>query len=119
VDRRTRYLFLLLFVAIVGVTAGAAILSSGAGTREGPPGTTAVTGVIVGVDSRGLGDVRAFTLRVVGGETIEFDLRALENGVEFPPGHLAEHQATADPVKVWYREDDGARMAIRVDDAPR
>jgi hypothetical protein len=121
VDRQTRYLFALLFIVVVGVTAGAALLLSDTSTPNpsAPPGTTAVTGVIVAVDSRGLGDVRAFTLRVVGGELIEFDLRALENGVEFPPGHLAEHQATADPVRVWYRDEGGTSLAIRLEDASR
>ncbi len=120
-DRRTRNLFALVFAAIVAVTGGAAILLSGSTNPDpdAPPGTTAVTGVIVAVDSRGLGDVRAFTLRREGGELIDFDLRALESGTEFPPGHLAEHQATAEPIRVWYREEGGVRVAIRVEDAPR
>jgi hypothetical protein len=58
-------------------------------------------------------------LRVPGGQLLEFDLRALENGAEFPPGHLAEHQATAAPVRVTYRMDGATRLAIRVEDAPQ
>ena len=41
----------------------------------------------------------------------------LENGTEFPPGHLVEHQATAQPVRVWYRTENGARVAVRLEDA--
>jgi hypothetical protein len=121
VDRRTRNLLALLFATIVAVTAGAALLLSETTTpnSDAPPGTTAVTGVIVAVDSLGLGDVRGFTLRREGGELIDFDLRALESGTEFPPGHLAEHQATAEPVRVWYRDEAGVRLAIRLEDAPR
>jgi hypothetical protein len=40
----------------------------------------------------------------------------LENGAAFPPGHLAEHQATAEPVRVSFRLEDGARVAYRIDD---
>jgi hypothetical protein len=119
VDRRTRNLFALLFAGIVAVTGGAAILLSETSDPDAPPGTTAVVGVIVAVDSQGLGDVRGFTLRETGGKLQDFDLRDYESGSEFPPGHLAEHQATASPVRVWYREEGGVRLAIRLEDAPR
>ena len=120
-DRRTRNLFALLFAAVVAVTGGAAILLSETSTPnpDAPPGTTAVVGVIVAVDSRGLADVRGFTLRDADGTLQAYDLRDYASGTEFPPGHLAEHQATATPVRVWYREDGGVRLAIRLEDAPR
>lgn len=120
-DRRTGNIFVLLFAAVVAITGGAAILLSETTTPnpDAPPATTSVTGVIVAVDSQGLGDVRAFTLRTAGGELIDFELRALESGTEFPPGHLAEHQATADPVRVWYRDEGGVHLAVRIEDAPR
>ena len=38
-----------------------------------------------------------------GGELVESSLRALGNGTEFAPGDLAEHQATAEPIRVWWR----------------
>ena len=41
----------------------------------------------------------------------------LENGDEFPPGHLAEHQATAEPVVVYYRVEGNERFAVRLEDA--
>ena len=81
-----------------------------------PPATTEVVGVVVGVAGEGLADIRGFRLRVEGGDILDFDLRALENGSEFPPGHLAEHQATADPVRVWYTVDGADRLAIKVED---
>ena len=62
-----------------------------------------MTGVIVGVDSEGLDQVRGFSLRTDDGVTLAFTIGALENGAAFPPGHLVEHQATAQPVRVWYR----------------
>ena len=120
-DRRTRTLFAALFGAVVIATALAAILLGGSASPSttAPPGTAEMTGVVVAVDSAGLGNVRAFTLRRPGGEQVEFDLRALENGAQFPPGHLAEHQATAAPVRVWYRMDGADRLAIRLEDAPQ
>lgn len=120
-DRRTRTLFAALFGAVVIATALAAILLGGSGSPSttASPGTAEMTGVVVAVDSAGLGNVRAFTLRRPGGEQVEFDLRALENGAQFPPGHLAEHQATAAPVRVWYRMDGADRLAIRLEDAPQ
>jgi hypothetical protein len=135
VDQRTRRLFVLVLVIVIAVTGGAAlILGSTTGTGSGdpfgdpsgdpsggpagPPGTTAIDGVIVAVDSAGLGSVRSFTLRRAGGETIEFRLDRLENATEFPPGHLAEHQASAEPVRVWSIEDGGAHYAIVLEDAP-
>jgi hypothetical protein len=110
----------MALIAVI-VLAGAAAVFSGGATPPagGPPGTTAAIGVIVAVEAEGLGDVRGFTLREAGGELVRFDLRALANGAQFPPGHLAEHQATADPVRVWYRVEASDRLAIRLEDAPR
>ncbi len=110
----------MLLGGLVVATALAALLLSGTGRVDPnvPPGTTDVTGVVVAVDSAGLGDVAGFTLRRPGGELVEFSLRDLENGTQFPPGHLAEHQATAEPVRVWYRTEGPDRLAIRLEDAP-
>jgi hypothetical protein len=120
VDGRTRTLFAVLFVAVVAITGVVAIVLSETSTPnpDAPPGTTAVVGIVVAVDSQGLGDVRGFTLRAAGGELLEFDLGAYESDAEFPAGHLAEHQVTAMPVRVWYRDGGGARLAIRLEDAP-
>jgi hypothetical protein len=120
VDRRTRTLFAVLFLGIVIVTAIAAFLLSDTGPvdSEAPPGTEPLTGVVVAIDSVSLADVRGFTLRRPGGELVDFSLRALENGTEFAPGHLAEHQATAEPVRVWFRIEGSERLAIRLEDAP-
>ncbi len=118
-DRRTRNLFALVLILVVAITGGAALLLSDTSRidPEGPPDTTGVDGVIVAIDSAGLADVRGFTLRRPGGETLVFRLDELENGDQFPPGHLAEHQATAAPVRVWYRMEGSERFAVRLEDA--
>lgn len=117
-DRRTRNLFALVLVAVILVTGGAAVLFSSGGT--GRPGTdrSVVDGVIVGVESEGLDRVRGFTLRTDDGQTLEFALGTLERGAEFPPGHLVEHQATVQPVRVSYVTDGDTRVAVRIEDAP-
>lgn len=119
-DRRTGNIFAIALVAVLAVTGGAALLLGGAhsATAPGaPPDTSLAEGVIVGVDSSSLADVRGFDLRTTDGQVLRFSLDALENGAEFPPGHMLEHQATADPVRVWYRDDGATLLAIRVDDA--
>lgn len=117
-DRRTRNLFALLLALVVVVTGGAALLLSETAMPppEGPPETSVVQGVVIAVDSAGLGDVRAFTLRTGAGETLEFQLSELENAAEFPPAHLAVHQVDAYPVLVTYRMEDGALFAVRLED---
>lgn len=117
-DRRTRNLFALALVLVIVATGGAAILlGGGPGTPESATAPF-VDGVVVGVESEGLDRVRGFSLRTADGSTLPFTLGALENGAAFPPGHLAEHQATAQRVRVWYRDDGSTRVALRLEDAP-
>jgi hypothetical protein len=71
------------------------------------------------VDSAGLDKVNGFTLRTTDQGSLAFRIGVLENGAQFPPGHLVEHQASAQPVRVWYQTDGGARVAIRLEDAPQ
>jgi hypothetical protein len=119
VDRRTRNLFALAFGVVIVVTAAAALLLGGSKADPGPPADArTVVGVIVGVDSAGLDKVNGFTLRTTDQGSIEFRIGVLENGAQFPPGHLVEHQASAQPVRVWYQTDGSARVAIRLEDAP-
>ena len=118
-DRTTRNLFAVLLVVVVAATGGAAlILGGGPGAAAGPPSDASTSvGVIVGVEAEGLGDVRSFRLRAADGTVATYALERLQNGTTFPPGHLAEHQVTAQPVRVWYRDEGGARYAIWLEDA--
>ena len=101
-------------VVIVGLVAMA--LGGGGGT-DGPPDAPTMDGVVVKVDSAGLGDVSAFTLRTRDGQSVVFGLSELRNGVAFPPGHLAEHMATAHQIRVWYgTTTSGALEALWLED---
>jgi hypothetical protein len=118
-DRRTRNLFIAVLLVVVGVALGAVVVAGGpASGSGGPPGTETVVGVIVRVESAGLDEVTGFDLRTTDQGTMSFRLGILENGAQFPPGHLVEHQASAIPVRVWFRTEDGARVAVRLEDAP-
>ncbi|MCI0344209.1 MAG: hypothetical protein L0221_02035 [Chloroflexi bacterium] len=81
--------------------------------------TSPVEGVVIAVDSAGLGDVRGFTLRPTSVPfAFSFVIGTLENAAEFSPGHLAEHQATSEPVRVYFRRtDDGEHVVYRLEDA--
>lgn len=118
-DRRTRNLFALVFVVVIAVTGAAALLLGGTSLRDSgaPANATAAVGVIVNVKSEGLDRVTQFTLRTTDQGSLVFMIGDLENGVEFPPGHLVEHQATAQPIRVWYRIEGDAKVAIRLEDA--
>ena len=76
-----------------------------------------VAGLVVAVDSAGLDAVKGFTLQTNDGVTIVFTLGTLENGAEFPPGHLKEHQASAAPVLVFFRQSNGQLVVYRTEDA--
>ena len=121
-DRRTRNLFALVLVLVIAVTGGAALLLSDVAWPVNPEvpddgrDRSFVTGVVVQVDSEGLTEVRSFKLRL-GEVVFDFQVGELENADEFPPAHLLEHQATAQPVRAFYHLEDGVRFATRLEDA--
>lgn len=106
--------------AVVGLGVAIAVLAGilVVTTLLGRPAPRTEVGVVVAVDSVSLTNVRGFTIRTPDGRTVEFRVGQLENGAQFPPGHLGEHQATAVPIVVTYRDESGAHVAIRLEDAP-
>jgi hypothetical protein len=94
----------------------AASVTPGPSASETPG--SPVAGIVTSVDSSGLTQVKGFTLRSVAGEDLTFVMGTLENGDEFPPGHLAEHMASADPILVFFRPTDGKLVVYRLEDAP-
>jgi hypothetical protein len=77
-----------------------------------------VAGVVTSVDAVALDQVRGFTLTSAAGQTLTFKIGTLENGDEFPPGHLKEHMASSTPILVYFRQENGALVAYRLEDAP-
>ena len=75
-----------------------------------------VFGIVTSVDSGGLGDVRGFELRTAEGIGLELEIGDLENPVEFPPAHLAEHKATSSPVRAFFRCEDERLVVYRLED---
>lgn len=77
-------------------------------------------GVVISIESAGLGKVDGFELRTADGRLLTFDTRDLAfDRVGFPASHLSEHLATTEPVRVTYRLEDGRNVAVRLVDAPR
>jgi len=111
--------------ALLLVAAGlllATVAGCGPATASPTPGSPAspIDGVVLAIDSSGLSQVHGFTLRTAAGQVLSFTLGNLENPTAFPPGHLAEHQANALPVRVYFVADgSGALVVYRLEDAPR
>ncbi len=77
-----------------------------------------VDGILIDIDSEGLTKVTGFRLRTAEGQEIAFKIGTLENGADFPPGHLAEHLATSSPVRVYFRAIGPDFVVYRLEDAP-
>jgi hypothetical protein len=84
---------------------------------EVPPPRSPVAGVVTAIDSQGLDKVKGFTLRTRSGIDLTFVIGKLDNGDEFPPGHLAEHQASLDPILVWFKAEGGKLVVYHLEDA--
>jgi hypothetical protein len=116
-DRGTFRLFVVaLAVIVVAVAVAAAVFGGTARNPDAPQGEQAV-GIVSSIDSEGLTNVRGFTLLTPDGRELAFKVGTLENGAQFPPGHLAEHQSLASPIRVWYRTEGGTLVAFRLEDA--
>jgi hypothetical protein len=76
-----------------------------------------VTGIVLSVDSPGLGRVDGFVLLTSEGEQLTFDTSGLPFDPAFPLSHVAEHQMTSDPVKVVYVVDGDRLVVISLADA--
>lgn len=108
--------FILILLVLSALLVGCGASASPSASAQ--PTSSSIEGVVVRVDSTGLNKVTSFTLRDVDGGIHVFKLDKLENRAEFPPGHLTEHQANADPVRVYFTLVGGDVFAIRIEDDP-
>lgn len=76
-------------------------------------------GIVIGIDTLGVGRVQGFTLRTQDGAELDFTIEGGTDmsGGAWPPDHLQEHRATATGVAVVYRTDGDRRIVTRLDDA--
>jgi hypothetical protein len=86
------------------------------GSTQGP--ASPVAGVITAVESAGLNAVHGFTLRTSGEKILHFKLGVLDDPTAFPPGHLAEHQLTGNPVLVFFKAEGADLVVYHLEDAP-
>ena len=105
---------------LLGLVAVAVFVGSIAAFVVGGPGRQVATGIVVEVQATGITNVQGFSIRTPDGRTVDFRLRTgtLEHGSSFPPGHLSQHRATLEPVRVTYVRASGANEAVRIEDAP-
>jgi hypothetical protein len=97
-------------IALLGLLA----CSEAAGTDR-PPARSELIGVVVEIESAGLGEVESFTLKQ-GTRTFEI---FIDPGAaySFPPAHLHNHLATAQPVRVEAEGRAGRLVATSIEDA--
>ncbi len=111
---------LAILAGVAALLLIAAMLAPGAcacTSTEPPLPPSPIDGVVVAVDSAGIGQVKAFTLRLTDGTTILLTLGNLEDATQFSPSHLSEHQATSQPIRAFYRLEDGKPVVYRLEDA--
>jgi hypothetical protein len=114
-------------VAVRLVTAAiAAVLVAGCGPSSLPgSGTPSVgtageaVGIVTSIRGASPAEVSSFTLRTSSGEVLTFQVGRVQLAADsFPAGHLHEHLATAQPVRVAYLEQGGLLVATRLRDGP-
>ena len=74
------------------------------------------TGIVIEVDSPGLGRVDSFELLTLDGQRLVFDTTELEFRADFPAPHLAEHKVIGDHIVVTYKTDGDRLVVTQLDD---
>ena len=103
----------------LGFFAASILIALAIGACGGENSEKSAVGVIIDVQASSLTEIDSFTLRTNEGQTLVFriapDARPdLEEG--FVPGHLRSHAALAEQVEVFYREESGELLALRLVD---
>jgi hypothetical protein len=99
----------------VVVVIALALLAPACGDGDDVAAPDAVTGVVVEIEAQGLDDVRSFTVKD-GDELYDISIDPdIDYG--FNLGHLNEHRATAEPVRVELEERGDQLVALSIEDA--
>jgi hypothetical protein len=103
---------------VLALTAVATSVLVACGSDDGAPANEqSVSGVIIDVVAPSLTELNSFTLRSNDGRDLVFhiapDARP-EPAEGFVPGHLRTHSVEAAQVEVFYREENGELLALRM-----
>lgn len=116
--RKSIVVLMLSCVALVGAACGGDEPEEASGGGDHVAAEDApeeVTGVLLDVESEGLGEVTSFVLKE-GDDTYEIFI-ADDVDYGFNLGHLSEHLTTGDPVRVPLEVRDDKLYALSIDDA--
>ena len=117
-SRVTRWLPTLLAIGVLALIAYVGFGSGGKPTPSAPAlPASPIVGVVIAVSSPSLGKVRGFSLQTSNGYAYDFTVGVLENPTEFSPSHLAEHEASSEPIRAFYRLEAGVPTVYRLEDA--
>jgi hypothetical protein len=76
-----------------------------------------VAGIVEDITPPSPAAPKTFTLRTNDGVTIAFTLGPLENAADFSLESLADHQSTATPILVFFRDENGRLVVFRIEEA--
>lgn len=85
----------------------------------GGNGEKSVTGIVTDVQSSSLTTLDSFTVHTNDGKTLVFHVAPgadPDPQEAFVGGHLRSHLVAASQVKVYYREENGDLLAVRMED---
>jgi hypothetical protein len=106
---------------LAALAIGAAVAACGSASPTIAPVASGlaspVEGVPIDIDAEGFSRVSSFVVRTAEGEQLRFAMGTLENAVDFPPNHLAEHLAASTRIRVFFRDENGVPTAYRLEDA--
>ncbi len=108
---------IVLLAVLVAAFVVAACGHDGAGGNE-----RSVRGAIIDARATSLTELASFTLHTNDGRTLEFTPApdaSRDPKVGLLPGHLRTHAVLGDQVEVYYREEGGKLLALRIEDRPR
>lgn len=110
------------FGRLTAAGAAIALVACGPGFAgsDGPSASPLeAVGIVTSIQGSSPAQVSSFTLRTSAGLVLSFQLGRVQLAPDsFPPGHLHDHLATAQPVRVTYVEQDNALVATRLRDGP-
>lgn len=113
--RKTFVVAAVACLALLAACGGDDPEETGGGPVAAEDAPDEVTGVLLDIESEGIGEVTSFTLKE-GDDTYEIFI-AEDVDYGFDLGHLNEHLTAGDPVRVPLEVRDGKLYAMSIDDA--